>query len=241
MRSIEPGPAGKRPVFLFLKVTSKITINLQKITAENKSRTTKKGKKLIYGYARVSTSDQETTLQIDALNRAGVDAIYQEKASSIGVRTELKKLLSILKNNDLLIVYKLDRLARSLKDLLSILEQLDKVGCQFKSLTEPIDTVSPAGRLMLNILGSVAEFERTLIRERSIAGQRAAMNQGRYPGRPRRLTDDQELQIFERWCSGETKAHLTRQYNVSHDVVKMVIFRMTRPDHPRVYGKKLVQ
>lgn len=195
---------------------------------------------MIYGYARVSTSDQETTLQIDALKRAGVEQIYQEKASSIGVRTEQKKLLATLEKDDLLIVYKLDRLARSLKDLLSILEQLDKAGCHFRSLTEPIDTVSPAGRLMLNILGSVAEFERSLIRERSIAGQLAAMNQGRYPGRPRRLSDCQELELFERWAAGESKADLTRHYNVSHDVVKMAIFRMTQPDHPRVYGNRPV-
>ena len=199
-----------------------------------------RGKNLIYGYARVSTSDQETTLQIDALKRAGVEKIFQEKTSSIGARIELRKLLSTLKKDDLLIVYKLDRLARSLKDLLSIMEQIEKAGCGFKSLTEPIDTVSPAGRLMLNILGSVAEFERSLIRERSIAGQISAIKLGRWPGRPKKLKPDQELEIFDLWVSGATKAHLSRKYNVSHDVVKMAIFRMTRPDHPRVYGNRPV-
>jgi DNA invertase Pin-like site-specific DNA recombinase len=142
---------------------------------------------LIYGYARVSTSEQETTMQIDALNRAGVQEIYQEKTSSIGARIQLRVLMTVLKKDDLLIVYKLDRLARSLKDLLSILEQIEHTGCGFRSLTEPIDTVSPAGRLMLNILGSVAEFERSLIRERSIAGQLAAIKNGRWPGRPKVL------------------------------------------------------
>lgn len=198
------------------------------------------GKKLIFGYARVSTSDQETTLQIDALNRAGVDEIYQEKTSSVGARIELRKLLSILKKDDLLIVYKLDRLARSLKDLLSIMEQLEKIGCGFRSLTEPIDTVSPAGRLMLNILGSVAEFERSLIRERSIAGQIAAIKLGRWPGRPKKLNQDQEYDIFDQWTAGVSKADLTRKFNVSYDVVKMAIFRMTRPEHPRVYGNRPV-
>lgn len=195
---------------------------------------------MIFGYARVSTSDQETTLQIDALKRAGVDKIYQEKTSSVGQRPELRKLLPQLKTGDLLIVYKLDRLARSLKDLLSILEQIEKAGCGFKSLTEPIDTVSPAGRLMLNVLGSVAEFERSLIRERSIAGQVAAIKLGRWPGRPKKLNPDQELELFDMWASGTTKAELARRFNVSHDVVKLAVYRMTNPEHPRVYGNRPV-
>lgn len=195
---------------------------------------------MIYGYARVSTSEQETTLQIDALRRAGVDKIYQEKTSSVGQRPELRKLLPQLKTGDLLIVYKLDRLARSLKDLLSILEQIEKAGCGFRSLTEPIDTVSPAGRLMLNVLGSVAEFERSLIRERSIAGQVAAIKLGRWPGRPKKLNPDQELELFDMWVSGTTKAELARRYNVSHDVVKLAVYRMTNPEHPRVYGNRPV-
>lgn len=195
---------------------------------------------MIFGYARVSTSDQETTLQIDALKRAGVDEIYQEKTSSVGQRPELRKLLPRLKAGDLLIVYKLDRLARSLKDLLSILEQIEKAGCGFRSLTEPIDTVSPAGRLMLNVLGSVAEFERSLIRERSIAGQVAAIKLGRWPGRPKKLNPDQELELFDMWVSGTTKAELSRRYKVSPDVVKLAIYRMTNPEHPRVYGNRPV-
>lgn len=195
---------------------------------------------MIYGYARVSTTDQETTMQIDALKRAGVDKIFQEKSSSVGARTELRKLLSILKKDDLLIVYKLDRLARSLKDLLSILEQIEHSECGFRSLTEPIDTVSPAGKLMLNILGSVAEFERSLIRERSIAGQLAAYKLGRVPGRPRQLSDDQEMEIFDAWAAGETKANLRKRFDVSYDVIRMTIYRVIHPDHPRVYGNRAV-
>lgn len=195
---------------------------------------------MIYGYARVSTLDQETTLQIDALKRAGVQKIYQEKTSSIGVRTELRKLLLVLKKDDRLIVYKLDRLARSLKDLLSILEQIDQAGCGFQSLTEPIDTVSPAGKLMLNILGSVAEFERSLIRERSIAGQVAAYKLGRVPGRPRRLRQDQELEILDAWAAGETQRSIAKRFDVSSDVVRFAIYRVTHPDHPRVYGNRAV-
>lgn len=195
---------------------------------------------MIYGYARVSTSEQETTMQIDALNRAGAQKIYQEKASSVGARVQLRALMKVLKKDDLLIVYKLDRLARSLKDLLSILEQIEQTGCGFRSLTEPIDTVSPAGKLMLNILGSVAEFERSLIRERSIAGQLAAIKCGRWPGRPKKLTDDQELELFDLWAQGVSRAELTRKFNVSYDVVRLAIFRMTNPEHPRVYGNRPV-
>lgn len=193
-----------------------------------------------YGYARVSTNDQETTLQIDALTRAGVDQITQEKSSSIGKRPALRALLPRLQKGDVLIVYKLDRLARSLKDLLQILEQLEHCGCGFRSLTEPIDTVSPAGKLMLNILGSVAEFERSLIRERAIAGQVAAIRQGRWPGRPRALNPAQENEVFARWQQGQTQAAIAADFGVSHDVVKLVIYRRTRPDHPRVYGNRRV-
>ena len=185
---------------------------------------------MIYGYARVSTSDQETTLQIDALNRAGVEKIYQEKTSSIGARVELKKLLSTLGNNDLLIVYKLDRLARSLKDLLLILEQIEKAGSGFKSLTEPIDTVTPAGRLMLNILGSVAEFERSLIRQRSMAGQAAAMARGVHCGRPRVNAADVESDIVRMWSSGDyTLVQLAFIFDCSESVVKRAVYRVHRP------------
>lgn len=179
-------------------------------------------------------------MQIDALKRANVDVIFQEKTSSVGARLELRKLLSRLKKDDLLVVYKLDRLARSLKDLLSILEQIERAGCGFRSLTEPIDTVSPAGKLMLNILGSVAEFERSLIRERSIAGQVAAMKMGRCPGRPRKLSAKQEAELYDRWLHGESRASLGRRFNCSYDVVRLAIFRRTEPHHPSVYGTRPV-
>lgn len=171
----------------------------------------------------------------------GVDEIVQEKASSVGKRPALRALLPRLQKGDVLLVYKLDRLARSLKDLLQILEQLEQAECGFRSLTEPIDTVSPAGKLMLNILGSVAEFERTLIRERAIAGQVAAIKLGRWPGRPRALTPDQEIEAFRRWNEdGETKSGIAKSLGVSHDVVKLAIYRKTQPSHPRVYGNRKV-
>lgn len=187
---------------------------------------------MIFGYARVSTSEQETTLQIDALARAGVDKIYQEKTSSVGQRPELRRLLPQLKAGDLLIVYKLDRLARSLKDLLSILEQIERAGCGFKSLTEPIDTVSPAGKLMLNILGSVAEFERSLIRQRSMAGQAAAMARGVHCGRPRVLKRHDEDAVIQLWKSGDYSLRvLANVFDVHESVIKRAVYRVDRPGH----------
>lgn len=190
----------------------------------------KKEAKMIFGYARVSTSEQETTLQIDALNRAGVHTIFQEKTSSIGQRPELRRLLAKLTDKDSLVVYKLDRLARSLKDLLQIIEQLEQIGCAFKSLTEPIDTVTPAGRLMLNILGSVAEFERSLIRQRSMAGQAAARRRGVHCGRPRALHPDTEADIVKMYASGLYTLHgLAYVADVHPSVVKRAVYRVTKP------------
>lgn len=187
---------------------------------------------MIYGYARVSTSEQETTLQIDAMKRAGVQRIYQEKSSSVGQRPLLRELLPQLERGDVLIVYKLDRLARSLKDLLSILEQIEKAGCGFKSLTEPIDTISPAGKLMLNILGSVAEFERSLIRQRSMAGQAAAMARGVHCGRPRVLERHDEKAVLQLWQSGDYSLRvLANIFDCHQSVIKRAIYRIEKPGH----------
>ena len=137
------------------------------------------------GYARVSTVDQDTALQRDALRRAGVRRVFEEKRSAVAARPELDRALKALRAGDVLVVYKVDRLARSLSHLLSILRRIEEAGAEFRSLTEPIDTTSPAGRLMLQLLGAFAEFERSLIRERSRAGVRAAVDAGVVLGRPR--------------------------------------------------------
>lgn len=178
---------------------------------------------MLVGYARVSTTEQETSLQIDALRRAGVRRIFTEKTSSVGRRPELQRLLASLCAGDVVVVYKLDRLARSLKDLLGIIDRLEAAGAGFKSLTEPIDTSSPAGRLMVQILGSVAEFERSLIRERSLAGQVAAIQRGAVIGRPRKLTPEQSRRVYELWKSGVRKAELRRIYNASCTTIDLAI------------------
>lgn len=142
-----------------------------------------------FGYARVSTSEQETTLQLDALRRAGVAKVLEEKKAGAGVRRPvLERILEQLRPGDVLTVYKLDRLARSLRDLLGILEAIKQAGAGFRSLTEAIDTTTPAGRMMLQMLGAFAEFERSMIAERSIAGQRAAMERGVHCGRSAVMT-----------------------------------------------------
>lgn len=142
---------------------------------------------MLVGYARVSTMDQDTALQVDAFGRAGVLRVHQEKLSAVGARPELARLLYTLRRGDTLVVYKVDRLARSLSDLLRLLSRLDELGVEFRSLTEPIDTATPVGRMMLQILGSFAEFEPSMIRERCAAGRAAARARGVRVGRPRKV------------------------------------------------------
>lgn len=149
------------------------------------------------GYARVSTNDQENFLQLDALKAAGVSRVFSEKGSSVGERPQLRLALAALGSGQVLIVYKLDRVARSLRDLLGILDLIQAAGSGFKSLTEPIDTTSPVGVFILQILGAVGQFERSLIRERAIAGQVAAYTRGvRWGGQPRAVSVDDASEIY---------------------------------------------
>ena len=166
------------------------------------------------GYARVSTIDQDTSLQLSALRAARCDTIVQEKRSAVKYRPYLEKLLSDLKKGDVLIVYKLDRLARSLQHLLSILERLNKVGATLKSLTEPISPDTAAGRMMIQVLGSVAEFERALIRERSMAGQLEAMKAGRLFGKRPRLSLLEQNEVIHLVGSGIPTADIALAYGI---------------------------
>lgn len=184
------------------------------------------------GYARVSTSEQDTTLQIDALDRAGAVRIYQEKKSSVGHRPELDRLLSDLQPGHVVLVYKVDRFARSLVDLLRILERIEHSGATFRSLTEPIDTRSLAGRMMMQLLGAFAEFERGMIRERSMAGQQAARIRGVHCGRPRSMPPDVEADIVRLWEQGYyTLDTLAKIFNVHPSSVKRTIYRIYKPGH----------
>lgn len=140
---------------------------------------------MLIGYARVSTSDQNTGLQLNALKSAGCERIFEEKASGAQRdRPELNAALEYARDGDTIVVWKLDRLARSLKQLIETVEKLDAGGIGFKSITESIDTTSPGGKLIFHIFGALAEFERGMIRERTIAGLQSARAKGRVGGRP---------------------------------------------------------
>jgi len=143
---------------------------------------------MLIGYARVSTQDQNPDLQLDALKAAGCKRIYTEKASGAQRdRPELAAALDHAREGDTLVVWKLDRLARSLGQLIQTVESLEERRVGFRSLTESIDTTSPGGRLIFHIFGAMAEFERSIIRERTRAGLDAARARGRKGGRPRSL------------------------------------------------------
>jgi DNA invertase Pin-like site-specific DNA recombinase len=146
---------------------------------------------MLVGYARVSTQDQSPHLQLDALKSAGCEKVFEEKASGAKrERPELIAALGFMRAGDTLVVWKLDRLARSLKQLMETVEDLSARGIGFRSLTEAIDTTTSGGRLVFHIFGALAEFERGIIRERTTAGLDAARARGRTGGRPRSLGDD---------------------------------------------------
>ena len=141
------------------------------------------------GYARVSTADQNNSLQTDALEKAGCERIYQESYSGASrERPELSRCLDTLRKGDTLTVWRLDRLGRSLKDLVAIISDLEAKGVGFRSLTEAIDTTTAGGKLVFHIFAALAEFERTLIQERTKAGLAAARARGRKGGRKPKMT-----------------------------------------------------
>lgn len=144
---------------------------------------------MIIGYARVSTQAQDAALQLDALKAAGCSRVYEEKASGASKnRPELAHCLASLREGDTLAVWRLDRLGRSLKDLVQIVSDLEAQNINFKSVTESIDTSSPSGKLIFHLFCSLAEFERRLIQERTQAGLKAARARGRLGGRPLKLS-----------------------------------------------------
>jgi len=187
---------------------------------------TGKAPTMLLGYARVSKSeDQETAPQIRALKKAGCKKIFEEAASGgRWDRPELHRLLDQFRAGDTLVVWKLDRLSRSLKDLLVILERIQVAGGKFRSLTESIDTSGAAGRMMMHMLGSFAEFEREMIRERTRAGLREAQTQGRIPGRKPRITAEQRKEIINAVSSGrKTAAEMARLCKIHRATISRFI------------------
>lgn len=175
----------------------------------------------VIGYARVSTQDQDLSAQLAALKTAGATTIYREKISGVRAdRPQLTKMVAALKRGDVVIVTRLDRLGRSVRELLNLLADLDKTGVGFKSLGDPwCDTTTAHGRLMLTVLGGLAEFERELIRQRTGEGRQRAMANGVRFGRKPKLSDFQRTEAVKRRANGETLAQIARSYAVSVSMI----------------------
>jgi DNA invertase Pin-like site-specific DNA recombinase len=171
----------------------------------------------LFGYARVSTRDQDLAAQDAELRAAGCAKVFKEKASGAKTdRPELAKVIRRLEPGDVLVVTRLDRLARSTRDLLNILDELAKRGAGFRSLKDTwADTTTPHGKLMLTVLGGLAEFERSLIAARTGEGRKRAQERGVRFGRPRKLTAHQRDEALQRIAAGETQADIARLLNVS--------------------------
>lgn len=186
---------------------------------------------MLIGYARVSTQDQETAAQIAALEAFGCQLIFQEKASGgRWDRPELHRLLGQLRKGDVVVVWKLDRLSRSLKDVLTLMEEIAKAKAGFRSLTEAIDTTSPGGRMMMQMIGTFAEFERAMLRERTRNGLDAARQQGRVGGRRPKLKTHQQQEIVALVNSGQkTAADAARLFNVHPATVSRILQRANVP------------
>lgn len=181
------------------------------------------------GYARVSTADQDTALQLDALKKAGVYNVFREAGSGVGPRPELQRALGTLCAGDVLVVWKIDRVARSLGDLLSILAKLKSAGAAIRSLTEPIDTSTPIGEFTFQILGAVAQLERSMIRERVMAGQAAARARGKTWGPKRLLPDGEAVQVVRMWRSGWFEQRLLADmFGMSESGLRDSIHRMEK-------------
>lgn len=180
---------------------------------------------MIYGYARVSTQDQDLTTQRQALAAAGCEHIYAEKMSGArSDRPELAAVLRTLQRGDVLVVTRLDRLARSTVDLLTILKRVEAAGAGFKSIAETwVDTSTPMGRLLVTFLGGIAEFERHLIRERTDAGRKRAKAEGRRIGGPTPRLADQMAQAASLVASGATISAAAKAAGISRGSVRRAL------------------
>lgn len=180
----------------------------------------------LIGYARVSKGDEQSNVaQRRALDAAGCKRVFDETASGgRWDRPKLQEMIDQLRDGDVVVVWKLDRLSRSLKDLLHIMDRIETAGAGFRSLTEAIDTTTAAGRMMMQMVGSFAEFERAMIRERTSAGLAQARAEGRVGGRRRKLGEKQRREIAESVISGrKSGAEMARLYRVSEPTVSRIV------------------
>jgi DNA invertase Pin-like site-specific DNA recombinase len=190
---------------------------------------------MLIGYARVSTHDQTLSLQQDALQKAGCTKIFTDTASGAEVeRKGLEEALSYVRKGDTLIVWRLDRLGRSLPHLISTMTDLEARGIGFKSLTENIDTTTSGGKLIFHIFGALAEFERNLIRERTQAGLVAARARGRKGGRPKALTNKQVGIAWDLYEKRHSTAEICQTLKVSKATLYRTLKTTERVSNPPV-------
>ena len=188
---------------------------------------------MIYGYARVSTSDQKTDLQILALQEAGCESIFVETASGADRRRpELTKCLAKLQSGDTLVVWKLDRLGRSLSHLVAILDDLTHRGVQFRAITQGIETGTSTGRLVSHILGALAEFERELIKERTREGIKAAKGRGQKMGRRYVMNQEQIRHAHRLMDEGNSASYVAGIFKVSRATLFNGFQRLKEDDLP---------
>lgn len=172
------------------------------------------------GYARVATTEQDAVLQHDALTEAGCSRIFTDTASgAIAERPQLAAALDHLRSGDILVVWRLDRLGRSLRHLIETVEGLEQRGIGFRSLPESIDTTTPGGRLIFHVFGALAEFERELIRERTMAGLAAARARGRVGGRPPAMTEAKLRQALAMREQGRSVSEISEVIGVSRATI----------------------
>lgn len=190
---------------------------------------------MLIGYARISTHDQTLDLQTDALKQAGCEKTYEDTAS--GAKTERKGLqeaLDQLRAGDVLVVWRLDRLGRTLKQLIELINDLNDKGIGFKSITENIDTTTSGGKLVFHIFGALAEFEREVIKERTNAGLQAARARGRLGGRPKAITDPKKLALL--YSLYDSKEHQVQDIcdtlHISRTTLYKYIEARAKPDRP---------
>lgn len=181
--------------------------------------------RMTFGYARVSTTKQGFEGQIDDLEAAGCNQVFADKVTGRHQnRPELQKMLNKLRAGDVVIVTRLDRLARSTRDLLALVEQIHETGATFKSLSEPwADTTTPAGKMVMTIFAGVAEFERSLIAERTERGRQEARKKGKHLGAPKKLTDEKRAALLELLAAGKQPGEAARIFGVHRTTVHRVI------------------
>ena len=185
------------------------------------------------GYARVSTADQDTALQLDALTGAGCGEVFEDHASGAQVdRTGLKKALAFVRAGDVLVTWKLDRLGRSLPHLIETVAELERRGVGFRSITEAIDTTTPSGRLVFHLFGALEQFERDLIQERTRAGLAAAVARGRKGGRKPVITKDKLTRARAMTGTGLTVREAATRLRVSKSALYAALAEPGTQDSP---------